>query len=392
MFDQVFETLANDARAISAFFLIYSVYAVKKTETLEVDRFKLSRALGVGRKAASESTIRSALQRLVREGFLDSFESRNGRYRVRFAAKAFVAESSFPETRAATGISGYEPRTRRAYDAKVARNDRVVADSGGPEIRVNTEIESHGQTNRCAENQEFSTTPVAQFRYPCYSSSLVLCHDHERREYSASQNSENTSYENKTTAPNTTHENKTTTPSGGGVVSESDLRDASVVSDAIRTYHRLAPSLPHVKICTSGLREELVSVLRRYGALGFTEAVRKAEESDFLSGRTGQFRASLRWILRNVEHILAGKYDTWKRRVEGSVFSMRNTERFEVERIEQYNWLEADDGEFEAVVSGKPVSGKYGDNGVQEFPRLVQYNWLEADDEEIEAAVSEKLA
>lgn len=59
----------------------------------------------------------------------------------------------------------------------------------------------------------------------------------------------------------------------------------------------------------------LISLLARYGEERVKEGFKKAEQSDFLSGRKGcDWSADLRWIVtpRNFENILNGRYDDYK--------------------------------------------------------------------------------
>lgn len=87
-------------------------------------------------------------------------------------------------------------------------------------------------------------------------------------------------------------------------------------------YRRLCPSLAQES--PSGIPEELTpareQAIRDAEPLlqdrgGFSALFERAEASDFLTGRSGGWRAGFDWILRpaNISKILAGNYDNWSR-------------------------------------------------------------------------------
>lgn len=57
--------------------------------------------------------------------------------------------------------------------------------------------------------------------------------------------------------------------------------------------------------------ERIIQAVHALGDTSFVVFFKKIESSDFLTGRTGHFKAAFEWIIRpeNIEKILSGKYD-----------------------------------------------------------------------------------
>lgn len=81
----------------------------------------------------------------------------------------------------------------------------------------------------------------------------------------------------------------------------------------ISEYHDKCPSLPKVKYVTDKRRKAIRSRWRKYSDLSvFTEAFKKAEASDFLSGRNGKWTGcNFDWLMNeaNMIKVLEGNYD-----------------------------------------------------------------------------------
>ena len=80
----------------------------------------------------------------------------------------------------------------------------------------------------------------------------------------------------------------------------------------INLYHEKCPSLPKVLKITDKRKRLIESRLKEYSKEEFERAFNIAENSDFLSGRSGVWKASLDWILNpnNIVKILEGNYSS----------------------------------------------------------------------------------
>lgn len=79
-------------------------------------------------------------------------------------------------------------------------------------------------------------------------------------------------------------------------------------------YHEICVSLPKVKIFTDKRKSTVKSRLKKYSMEQIREAFMKAEQSDFLTGKVKDFKASFDWILNetNFAKIIEGNYDNHK--------------------------------------------------------------------------------
>lgn len=79
-------------------------------------------------------------------------------------------------------------------------------------------------------------------------------------------------------------------------------------------YHEICVSLPKVKIFTDKRKSTVKSRLKKYSMEQIREAFTKAEQSDFLTGKVKDFKASFDWIMNetNFAKIIEGNYDNHK--------------------------------------------------------------------------------
>ena len=86
----------------------------------------------------------------------------------------------------------------------------------------------------------------------------------------------------------------------------------------VELYHGLCPSLPRCLKLTPTRKKQIKARAKEFNTqgsrekgLGFDRLFRMAEASDFLTGRDGNFRADLTWLINpeNSTKTLEGKYD-----------------------------------------------------------------------------------
>ena len=97
------------------------------------------------------------------------------------------------------------------------------------------------------------------------------------------------------------------------ITTETTKRDIlSPYDEILDTYHQNCPSLPKVKFLTDKRRAAIRTRWRQYQDISiFEELFKKAETSDFLSGRNGKWTAcNLDWLLKeaNMIKVLEGSY------------------------------------------------------------------------------------
>ena len=83
----------------------------------------------------------------------------------------------------------------------------------------------------------------------------------------------------------------------------------------LKGYFNDNTTFPKIKNLSKRQRMLLDLAVMRYGEERVKECFRKAEQSDFLSGRKGcEWSADFDWIIKpnNIEGILNGKYDDFK--------------------------------------------------------------------------------
>ena len=102
-------------------------------------------------------------------------------------------------------------------------------------------------------------------------------------------------------------------------------------------YHAICPSLSKVIKLTDTRKKAINRTIDEYGLETIKTVLTKAESSDFLTGRVGDFKASFDWIFKpsNFIKILEGNYDNRKSkqkspnvvdRVSGTLETLRRME------------------------------------------------------------------
>ena len=95
-----------------------------------------------------------------------------------------------------------------------------------------------------------------------------------------------------------------------------DKLSKSIDYDGIKdSFNRICTSLPQVRTLSNSRKGAIKSRLKTYSLEQIIEAFEKAEASDFLSGRSGDWNASFDWIMKdsNMAKILDGNYDNRNR-------------------------------------------------------------------------------
>lgn len=85
----------------------------------------------------------------------------------------------------------------------------------------------------------------------------------------------------------------------------------NMLSTIVDKYNELCPSLPKCIKLTDYRKTHIKARLKVYDMDTICTAFQKAEASDFLSGRSGEWRASFDWLINenNLVKVLEGKYD-----------------------------------------------------------------------------------
>ena len=87
------------------------------------------------------------------------------------------------------------------------------------------------------------------------------------------------------------------------------------VDNVIQSYNDICTSLPRCMRATSKRRNKIAARLKTYTLDDFRQAFFKSEKSDFLSGRSKDWKANLDWFVANDENlakVLEGRYDNMK--------------------------------------------------------------------------------
>ena len=69
-------------------------------------------------------------------------------------------------------------------------------------------------------------------------------------------------------------------------------------------YHQNCPSLPSVKKLSAKRKDKIRSRLKTYTLEEYEQCFKMAEQSDFLCGRSGRWKASFDWFIENDNNIL----------------------------------------------------------------------------------------
>ena len=107
--------------------------------------------------------------------------------------------------------------------------------------------------------------------------------------------------------------------------------------DYLSSFNAICGSLPPERELTEGLSQALEQAERLIAPQRLEEVFRMAEESDFLSGRSGVWcRCSLTWILKpdNLRKILSGKY-----RNRGKPKRRTLVEQFDLDEIDTLDFM-----------------------------------------------------
>ena len=93
---------------------------------------------------------------------------------------------------------------------------------------------------------------------------------------------------------------------------DSKQRRQCLIFSFINEYNAVCKSLPaFIGDPNEQQGERIIQAVHALGGTSFVVFFKKIESSDFLTGRTGHFKAAFEWIIRpeNIEKILSGKYD-----------------------------------------------------------------------------------
>ena len=132
-----------------------------------------------------------------------------------------------------------------------------------------------------------------------------------------SNQNETGSCQNETTIPDTTTDTTTDTNISNDILSAApknqDVTETTPYEKIVSEYHNNCPSLPKVRFLSEKRRANIRTRWRAYKDLSmFSEVFRKAEASDFLSGRNGKWTScNFDWLLKeaNMIKVLEGIYD-----------------------------------------------------------------------------------
>ena len=91
-------------------------------------------------------------------------------------------------------------------------------------------------------------------------------------------------------------------------------KDKDIFADFVAGYHLLCPSLPKVIKISDARKRVIKARIKEFGLEDIKTVFEKTESSDFLTGKTSDFKASFDWILKpaNLVKILEGNYDNRK--------------------------------------------------------------------------------
>ena len=90
------------------------------------------------------------------------------------------------------------------------------------------------------------------------------------------------------------------------------LLNAPTSQEIVDAYNETCVSLPRVRSLTEKRKRDLKARLKKYSQEELKEVFKKAEDSDFLSGRTDKWTgATFDWLIKeeNIVKVLEGNYD-----------------------------------------------------------------------------------
>lgn len=91
--------------------------------------------------------------------------------------------------------------------------------------------------------------------------------------------------------------------------------------EVVDAYNDFCPSLPRCTKLTDQRKKHIKARLKNNSIDSLKQAFLKAEESDFLAGRSGDWQADLNWIIKsedNLTKILEGNYDNRNKSAQNS--------------------------------------------------------------------------
>lgn len=90
------------------------------------------------------------------------------------------------------------------------------------------------------------------------------------------------------------------------------IKDNTIYDSVMEKFNLICKSLPKCIKLTDKRKTHIKKRLAEYGEDELVMAFRKAEDSDFLSGRKGKWHATFDWLMKNDDNIakvLEGQYD-----------------------------------------------------------------------------------
>lgn len=124
-------------------------------------------------------------------------------------------------------------------------------------------------------------------------------------------------------------------PSLDGVGTTVTVTDTNTINNNINykeiidIYNSICKSLSKV-IKTSDKRNRAIkNILKKYSKADLETAFRKAEDSDFLSGRSGSWRCGFDWLLNesNLIKVLEGNYDNRNKKSNNDIMQRDNKDK-----------------------------------------------------------------
>ena len=83
------------------------------------------------------------------------------------------------------------------------------------------------------------------------------------------------------------------------------------IDNLVKAYNQLCPSLPAVQKLTNDRRAKIKARLKTFDEDEIKACFILAEQSDFLSGRSGRWKANFDWLIKNdttMQKVLEGAY------------------------------------------------------------------------------------
>lgn len=95
------------------------------------------------------------------------------------------------------------------------------------------------------------------------------------------------------------------------ILADKPQQSDTEIQSVVDAYHSICLDLPKIRTLTKQRRSTVKARLSENGMDTITEAFRKAQASDFLTGKVTDFKASFDWIMKpsNFCKILEGNYD-----------------------------------------------------------------------------------